>query len=219
MTSPYRLHEETILPASQRPQLAITPSDSSSSPQWAFDQMFGNPNPVYLEIGFGKGLFLMKSGHQFPHLNFLGIEYARKYYRLALDRIAKRGIDNVRLYCGEALEALQNLIPDESLNGAFLFFPDPWPKKRHHKRRFVQESTVGLIHRKLKPGGEWIVVTDHEDYWQWIDGIMNRQSLLIPQKESQWPLPLGELTNYDIKFVQEGRQTFCGTYRKETSSS
>lgn len=179
------------------------------------EAIFGNKHPLELEIGIGKGLYLMGAAQHMPDHNFIGIEIARKYLNMARKRIEKRPIENARLVCGEAHGFLEECLPDESLSVVHIYFPDPWYKKRHNKRRLIQKSFMELVHRKLVPGGFLLIATDHADYWEWIEAVLTNQTWLEPCDRLPTPPPGFEgLTNYDIKYKKEGRTIYRTGYRK-----
>ena len=124
--------------------------------------------PLELEIGSGKGTFLVQEAARRTGVDFIGIEYARPYWRYAADRCRRHELSNVKLVHVEAGFFLRHYVPDGCLVQVHIYFPDPWPKKRHHKRRFVQESTLVQLHRVLCQGGQVRIVTDHDGYYQWI---------------------------------------------------
>lgn len=132
---------------------------------------FGNPPvahvqslPLILEIGFGNGDSLVEQAAANPDKRFIGIEVHRPGVGHCLMGIQRLGVSNLRLYRADALEVLEHCIPDQGLDGVQLFFPDPWPKSRHHKRRIVNERFLALVARKLKPSGTFHAATDWEDY-------------------------------------------------------
>ncbi|WP_456379862.1 tRNA (guanosine(46)-N7)-methyltransferase TrmB [Thiolapillus sp.] len=129
-----------------------------------FPQLFGNENPVWLEIGFGDGESLVAMAKTFPRRNFLGIEVHTPGVGHLLLKLAEDDINNVRVMSADAMEILQQVIPPASLQGVQLFFPDPWHKKKHHKRRIVQPAFVELLATLLQPGGVFHAATDWEDY-------------------------------------------------------
>ena len=131
-----------------------------------WQEMFGNDHPVELEIGSGKGTFLCDQAKARPEVNLFGIEWARQYWRLASDRLRRNNCLNVRMVRAEASFFLTEYVPSESLSVLHIYFPDPWPKARHHKRRLIQPKFVPLVNRVLKPGGRWQVVTDHKGYFE-----------------------------------------------------
>ena len=129
-----------------------------------YAQVFGRAAPLVLEIGFGNGEQLRQAALGEPDRDFLGIEVHRPGVGRLMNALAVDGSANVRLYCHDAVEVMQHEIPDEALDEVRIFFPDPWPKKRHHKRRLVQSAFVALVARKLRPGGVLHLATDWQDY-------------------------------------------------------
>jgi tRNA (guanine-N7-)-methyltransferase len=128
------------------------------------DAVFGRRARRTLEIGFGNGESLVALAVARPDEDFLGVEVHRPGVGHLLLRAAARGLTNVRVACCDAIELLQGRIPDGSLDEVLLYFPDPWPKKRHHKRRIVQPAFVGLVADKLRAGGMFRLATDWRPY-------------------------------------------------------
>ncbi|MEW7980471.1 MAG: tRNA (guanosine(46)-N7)-methyltransferase TrmB [gamma proteobacterium symbiont of Phacoides pectinatus] len=126
--------------------------------------IFGNRQPVYMEIGFGNGASLARMAHANPENNYLGVEVHRPGVGHLLLRIEELGLENLRVMRHDAVEVLQTGIADHALDGVFLFFPDPWHKKRHHKRRILQEPFIHLLGRKIRSGGLFHAATDWEEY-------------------------------------------------------
>ena len=132
--------------------------------QLAYEAAFGRTGPVVLEIGFGMGQSLVATAQAKPETNFIGIEVHKPGVGKLLHSMEERGVDNIRIYCHDAVEILRDCIPDASLDTVQIFFPDPWHKKRHNKRRLIQPIFVAQLIRKLKPGGILHLATDWEDY-------------------------------------------------------
>jgi tRNA (guanine-N7-)-methyltransferase len=128
------------------------------------DAQFGRTAPRVLEIGFGMGDTLAAMAQVRPEWDFLGIEVHRPGVGSLLRRLNRDAITNVRIICADAVEVLQRQLPDDCLDAVHLFFPDPWPKSRHHKRRIVQPAFAEQVRRKLKAGGRFHLATDWEDY-------------------------------------------------------
>ena len=126
--------------------------------------IFGREAPRTLEIGFGNGESLLALAAARPEQDFLGIEVHRPGVGHLLLRAEALGLTNLRIVCRDAVEVLDERLPDATLDAVLLYFPDPWPKKRHHKRRIVQAPFVELVARKLKPGGRFRLATDWEHY-------------------------------------------------------
>ena len=183
-----------------------------------FTQIFGRSGPVHIEIGSGKATFLVSQAKAQPEANFLGIEWARKYFRHAIDRVGRWGLTNVRLVRADAATFLRDLVPDESVDCFHIYFPDPWPKKRHHRRRLLQRSNMDILIRCLKPCGTIRIATDHEEYFEQIKAVASAYSGIL--EEIEFPRPAGaregELTgtNYERKYLKDGRPVYTLAVRK-----
>lgn len=129
-----------------------------------FDVVFGNQNPVILEIGFGMGASLLEMAKTNPDQNYIGIEVHRPGVGALLKGILAEDIHNIRIFNTDALEVLEQSIPKQSLKGVQLYFPDPWPKKRHHKRRIVQPEFVAHLSSYIQSGGYFHLATDWQPY-------------------------------------------------------
>jgi len=135
-----------------------------NSEKISVENIFGNKQPLIVEIGFGMGDSLIHLASQTPEKNFIGIEVHRPGIGRVLAEIELKKISNLRVMEGDALEILREQFLDHSLMGLNLFFPDPWPKTRHHKRRMVQSSFLELLAQKLSPGGIFHAATDWQPY-------------------------------------------------------
>lgn len=165
--------------------------------------------PLELEIGSGKGTFLVNQAAATPQVNYIGIEWARAFWRYAADRCRRHGLSNVRIVRAEAGCFVRNYVPDACLRQVHIYFPDPWPKKRHHKRRLIAQPFLRQLHRVLEPEGLVRIATDHDDYFQWITehaaavaDLFDRLAFQSPESAGQ-----GELvgTNFERKYRREGR--------------
>ncbi len=143
-----------------------------------FDAVFGRFAPRVLEIGFGDGGLLLELATQSPQTDFIGVEVHPPGIGHCLLGIESRGLTNIRLIAHDAVEVLQSQIASASLDEVLLYFPDPWPKKRHHKRRIVQPAFVALVASRLKPGGGFRLATDWEPYAQWMLEVLNAEPRL-----------------------------------------
>jgi len=132
---------------------------------WDSKAMFGRQAPLELEIGSGRGLFIAQAAAAMPERDFLGIEISQKYAKLCALLIAKNQLTNAVMVCGDAQTVLRDNIPDNSLAAVHIYFPDPWWKRKHRKRRIVCEPVVRLIHQKLISGGKLHFWTDVEEYF------------------------------------------------------
>lgn len=176
---------------------------------WA--ELFGNSNPVELEIGMGKGTFLVEQAKVRPETNFLGIEYARWFWRYASDRLRRNGCLNCRTVRAEAGYFFHEFVPNATLSVIHIYFPDPWPKKRHHKRRLIQAPFAKEILRTLIPGGRLQVVTDHKDYFEQIEQVVGGSELKVVDYNRPGVAAEGEFvgTNFERKYKREGRPFYA----------
>lgn len=206
--------QDRILPPEERVSREIILEESTKPLDLA--EVFGNDNPVEFEIGIGKGLFLMHSALQNPDRNYMGIEIRRKYLVKAKERAEKRPLENIRFITGEAFSFMEEYLAPESLSVIHIYYPDPWPKKRHHKRRLLSPEFMALVDRTLKPGGLLLIATDHKDYWEWMNEVLDNQSYLQPcEKLPEAREGTDGLTNYEIKYVAEGRELYSCGYQKK----
>lgn len=129
---------------------------------------FSNPGaPLEIEIGSGKGTFLVEQSARSPAVNYLGMEWEREFYLYTADRLRRRGVANVRMAHVNAVDFLKWRVPDGIVSVIHLYYSDPWPKAKHHKNRVVQHAFLADAWRVLIPTGELRVVTDHDELWQW----------------------------------------------------
>jgi tRNA (guanine-N7-)-methyltransferase len=140
-------------------------------------QVFNRDEPLILEIGFGNGECLAEMAAANPENNHIGIEVHKPGVGHLIVRLEQQRLSNVRIYCHDAIEILEHCIADNSLSGVHLFFADPWPKKKHHKRRIVQPDFVDLIARKLVPGGYFHAATDWEHYAEHMLSVLSSSAL------------------------------------------
>ena len=136
-------------------------------------ELFPEQNKVVLEIGFGMGQSLIETAEQDPSTGYLGIEVHPPGMGSFLSDVMDAGVSNVKVYQDDAIEVLKQCIPDYSLDVIQVFFPDPWHKKRHNKRRLVSQSFLDLIQTKLKPGGELHMATDWQEYAEQVFELLN----------------------------------------------
>lgn len=135
--------------------------------------IFGRHAPLCIEIGFGNGDCLAKLAAANPDNDYIGIEVHRPGIGHLLMQLEQQGLSNVRVYCQDAIAILTNNLADNSLSAVHLFFPDPWPKNKHHKRRIVQTGFVELLAKKLQSGGYFHAATDWENYAKSMLGILS----------------------------------------------
>lgn len=143
-----------------------------------FKEIFGRPGPQILEIGFGMGETTAEMARFHPEWNLLGAEVYRAGVGALLSRIEKLGLTNIRIIEHDVVEILTHMIADQSLDAVHIYFPDPWPKKRHHKRRLIQPDFVKLMASRLKAGGYIHCATDWEPYAQSMLAVLSAESSL-----------------------------------------
>ena len=174
-------------------------------------ELYGNDHPVEMEIGMGKGTFLTEQAKARPDVNFFGIEWARWYWRYASDRMRRHGTLNARTVRAEANYFVTEFVQDASLAVLHIYFPDPWPKSRHHKRRLIQDPFMRQIERVLVPGGRLQVVTDHQQYFEQIEQVVKNSKLTIIEYNRPESASEGEFvgTNFERKYRREGRPFYA----------
>lgn len=188
--------------------LTIAPAALDS---FSWERAFGSARagcPVELEIGTGKGAFLLRRALLHPERNFLGIEWASEFYRFAADRMARRGATNVRMLRADASDFIRRVCPPASLTALHVYHPDPWPKKRHHKRRLFQREFVEAAIACLKPGARWAIQTDHAEYFAQIELLLRGHPGLVEVlfDDPAWSVEQSRLgTNFETKYLREGR--------------
>ena len=186
------------------------------SPSWCipfenkklnFVDIFGNTNPIVVEIGFGMGDATAQIAQANPNINYLGIEVHKPGVGKLLGEIKKRELKNLYLIEYDALDVLEYMIGDNSLNGIHIFFPDPWPKKRHHKRRLVQRPKTDLFAQKLAPGGYLYFVTDIIDYAEFaLEELRQTEHLKNKYEGFADPQPWRAQTKFERKGLKADRQ-------------
>lgn len=188
---------------------------------WDATALFGRSAPLEIEVGSGKGLFLASAGAAQPDTNFLGIELAKKFAEHAAARVLKRGLENVRVVSGDALQVFRELIPLASLSAVHVYFPDPWWKARHRKRRVMNELFVRDIERTLLPGGALHFWSDVEEYFQ------STLELLAAQTRLEGPFSVAEhapehdldyRTHFERRMRQHGEPIYRAEFRRSTTA-
>jgi tRNA (guanine-N7-)-methyltransferase len=184
-----------------------------------FDDIFGRCAPVHIEIGSGKGTFLVNQAKCQPDANFIGIEWASRFYRFAVDRIGRWNLGNVRIIRTDAVPYIADCVPDSSIDCFHIYYPDPWPKKRHHRRRFFNSANTDQLIRALKPAGCIRVATDFAEYFEQIKEVLACKADSLEQIDFL-PNPgvqIGEWvgSNFERKYIMEKRQIFTIAVRKK----
>jgi len=183
-----------------------------------FAAIFGRRAAVRIEIGCGGGTVLLHEARASADCDFVGIEWARRYYRQAVDRMGRWGMANVRIIRTDAASFTREYIPEESVSSFDIYFPDPWPKTRHHRRRFFCDVNVREMLRCLVPQGRIQFATDHADYFQ--HGLRVVQGCGAVAEPAGFVTPAGaaegELvgSNYERKYAREHRAIYVLAVRK-----
>lgn len=196
-SSPTRAHDLFIQPLTW-PQLCANMSNPSA--------------PIELEVGSGKGLFLQQAAAEKPAHNFVGVELSGKFANRAAERIARHDLKNVQMLRGDAEAFLLKVVPDQSLASVHVYFPDPWWRAKHKKRRVLNDETLAAIERILLPGGQFHFWTDVLDYYELIcRHVIQRMNLdgprYVPQRAAQHDL------DYTTHFERRARRNLQPIYR------
>jgi len=184
------------------------------SPIFDSTVLFAKPQPLEVEVGSGKGLFLASATTRQPDYNFLGIEISRKYARYASARLARQQAQNGLVISGDALVLFRQWLTDSSLQAVHVYFPDPWWKKRHKKRRVMNEDFLRDVERTLITDGRLHFWTDVEEYFQTTLGLIAAATTLVG------PLPVAEKPadhdlDYRTHFERRTRKSELPVYRAE----
>lgn len=175
-------------------------------------ELFDNDNPLEIDIGAGKGKYLLARAQIDPGINFIGFDYVWKYLKIGWKRVQKRGLTNVLFFKAEALEVIKHLTPSESVSVFHVYFPDPWHKRRHKKRRYMTPEFIGMLHDRLVPEGLIELATDNFDYYIWLKGALVEAGAGLWQatRESRNERLLNPdiKTNFELKYEAEGRDLY-----------
>ena len=169
--------------------------------------LFGNDAPLELEVGSGKGTLLVTESKARAGVNFLGIEYTRRYWRYAADRLRRNDCENARVVLADARTLIRDYLEDDSLSAVHIYFPDPWPKSGHRNRRCVQPHHIELVAKKMRRGARLQIVTDHPGYFAQIDRVVRNSSLAVVDFDAPAAAESQEMvgSNFERKYRQEGR--------------
>jgi tRNA (guanine-N7-)-methyltransferase len=182
------------------------------SPQpLSLEAVFGNARPVFVEIGFGDGENLVAMARANPDRNYIGIEVHRPGVGHLLLRLEEFGLENVRAIRHDAVEVLDHMIPPAALAGVYLLFPDPWHKKRHHKRRILQPAFVERLARVIRPGGVFHAATDWEDYARHMLQTLEQAGRLF-ENSAGGGFATGTGDRQETKFERRGRRRGHGVW-------
>ncbi|MCG7757206.1 MAG: tRNA (guanosine(46)-N7)-methyltransferase TrmB [Nitrosomonas sp.] len=179
------------------------------------NQIFGREAPKILEIGFGMGESTATIAQSHPENDYLGIEVHTPGVGSLLNQIEQLELTNLRIIQHDAVEVLQHMLPVACLDGVHIFFPDPWPKARHHKRRLIQQDLIARLCNPLKPGGYIHAATDWEDYAQQILHVLNQEAQLSNSAADYAPRPdYRPLTKFEQRGIKLGHGVWDLIFRK-----
>lgn len=182
-----------------------------SNAPWNFVEIFQRTSDVIVEIGFGMGGSLLTMARENPHLDYIGIEVHQAGVGSLVADLHEHQLTNVRVVSHDAVEVFQKQIENNSLAGIQIFFPDPWHKKRHHKRRLIQTEFIHLLAKKMKPGGFIHCATDWQEYAEHILDVLNKETSLYNQQQEGGYAPRPE-TRPLTKFEQRGARLGHGVW-------
>lgn len=174
--------------------------------------LFATRAPLEIEIGSGRGRFLLHRAAAHPDRNFLGIDYRWRFLREGVERAERRGLTNLLFFKAEAEEVVPHLVPEESIEVFHIYFPDPWHKRKHKKRRLLTPAFFKLLHRRLKPGGALELATDNFDYF-----IAFRTALVeagdtlwtaATERRNERIMDPGVQTHFEAKYTRAGRDLY-----------
>jgi len=187
---------------------------------WDAVELFGRQAPLEVEIGSGKGLFLAGAAASRPERNFLGIEITLNYARFAATKLAKARLANAMLVHGDALRIFAGSLPAESVEAVHIYFPDPWWKKRHKKRRVIRDSFLKDVQRVLAPGGCFHFWTDVQEYYQTTLSILRAATQLsgpLAMPEDSASHDMDYRTHFERRKRQQGMTIYRALFRKTTN--
>ncbi|WP_299569972.1 tRNA (guanosine(46)-N7)-methyltransferase TrmB [uncultured Williamsia sp.] len=211
----FRSRRGTLTPAQQQNWEALWPiigrdatvsasADTTAGPL-DLPGWFGRQAPLIMEIGCGTGTATAAMAAAEPQFDVLAVEVYKPGLAQLVGLIARGDIGNIRIVRGDAVVVLQEMLPPASLTGVRIFFPDPWPKARHHKRRLIQPGTIDLLARVLADGGVLHIATDHADYAEWIAEVLAEQDVFTPL-QGDAPFSLDRpTTKFEGRADREGR--------------
>ena len=179
--------------------------------RYTVPQIFGAGEACEVDLGCGDGGFLLEMAAHYPERRFLGVERLLGRIRKVCRDAEKRGLANVRGLRVESRYFLEWMIAPGSISRLHYLFPDPWPKEKHHKNRLVQESFIPVLHRALAEDGEMLFKTDHEEYFEWVCGLMDASPLFA---RAEWNAEFYPKTDFQKQWEAMGKPIFAARFTK-----
>ncbi len=205
-----RQAEARLTPPERAPVWKLTEEEAT-----ALQACLESPQPLEIEIGTGKGRFMLARAEAHPDKRFIAVDRAGKWLHIGRERAQKRGLSNIVFLKTDACELLRQKIPSGRTQSFHIYFPDPWPKKRHNKRRLLTADFLVLLYSRLKPGGRLFIATDFTHYHESILEAAAEASLPWAMRESHERLnPEDGKTNYEMKYEAAGRTLHYLEFRK-----
>lgn len=195
------------------PPKIFLPGETEDAGPVDFPAVFGRVAPVEMEIGVGKGRFLLAAAAAHPDRNWFGVEIEPTYTQIVRLKAERAGLVNLRIERIDGKAFVEQRLSPACLAGLHVYFPDPWPKKRHHKRRLVEPAWAAAAARALAPGCLLRVASDHEEYFSVIDAVLSNEALfekLSPEEAGDWSTG----TSYELKFLKTGRPIHKAVFRR-----
>ncbi|MFI5197949.1 MAG: tRNA (guanine(46)-N(7))-methyltransferase TrmB [Thermoanaerobaculia bacterium] len=200
------------------PPRIFLPGEPADAGPVDFSAVFGRVAPVEMEIGVGKGSFLLAAAAARADRNWFGLEIEPEYAEIVRFRAARAELSNLRVERLDGKAFVTRRLSAGCLAGLHVYFPDPWPKKRHHKRRLVDAAWAEAAARALAPACFFRVASDHKDYFALIDDVLSSEPLLeklMPEEAGDWSTG----TSYELKFRKTGRPIYKAVFRRRASGS
>ncbi|HEO64426.1 MAG TPA: tRNA (guanosine(46)-N7)-methyltransferase TrmB [Spirochaetes bacterium] len=174
------------------------------------ESCFNNNHPLHVEIGCGNGHFLVARSQNYPQINFMGIDISRKRILKTIYKLAKINSPNVQTILGESKSLLEQAFADKSIDTCYLNFPDPWPKRKHHKNRLMKKDFLDLLHEKLTANGRFLAVSDHESYFLEILDLLENDNRFVNGLSTRYSneFEAYEPSLFEEKWRQEGREIY-----------
>jgi len=207
-----RHHEAFVLEVPRRE----TSTSIAATARLDLRAAFGRRAPLVVEIGPGAGESLVPMAQARPDVDVLAFEVYAPAVAQLVGALARAGVTNVRVVAANAVEGLQHLVPAQRLDELWTFFPDPWPKARHHKRRLVSPEVATLVTSRLREGGRWRLATDWQDYARQMRAVLDAQPGLVDEHPGGWAPRWADrpLTRFEVRGRDAGRAVHDLTYRR-----
>lgn len=192
------------------------PPESREEQTRYFRDIFSNSHPLIVEIGSGNGHFIVENALQNPGYNFIGTEILGGRARKFNHKVEKRGMNNIIIFKGDARQFVWEYLYEETVSEFIIMFPDPWPKKRHHKHRLLQHTLLQMLHLRLIPKGRVLITTDHTRYRDWIIEELRKTEgfhTVNPGSFAEYP-DLSPKSLFELRFRKENRSLFFIQYEK-----